>query len=232
VTKTAKIKHMLSIVSTPIGNLGDITLRAIETLKACTAVICEDTRVTGNLLKQLQIEKKELISFHGYSDQGKANFLVDRLKRGDHLVLVSDAGTPGISDPGYAVVSKAVEAGIKIEVIPGASAFLAALSGSGLPIHQFVYLGFLPLKKGRKTLLESLKEEERTVVFYESVHRIEKTLCELADALASQPERPVVIARELTKMHEEYIHTTVGQLKEIAKSVMQKGEFVIVVGGL
>ncbi len=221
---------MLSIVATPIGNLGDITLRAIETLKACDAIVCEDTRVTGNLLKQLQIEKKELVSMHGYTDASKATWIVERLTRGEKIVLVSDAGTPGISDPGYVVVSKAVEAGVKIEVLPGPSAFLAALSGSGLPIHEFTYLGFLPLKKGRKTLLESLKDEERTVVFYESVHRIARTLEDLAAALASQPERKVVIGRELTKMHEEFIRTTVAGLPEVAKTIMQKGEFVVVVG--
>lgn len=153
---------LLSIVSTPIGNLGDITLRAIDTLKLCDAIICEDTRVTGNLLVQLEIPKKEFISFHGYSDEGKLHHILERLKRGQHFSLTSDAGTPGISDPGFALVSKAAEAGIQIEVIPGPSAFLAALSASGLPIHQFLYLGFLPLKKGRKTLLESFKEEERT----------------------------------------------------------------------
>ncbi len=222
---------MLSIVSTPIGNLGDITLRAIETLKKCDAIVCEDTRVTGNLLTQLEIPKKELVSFHGYTDSSKADWLIERLKRNEHLVLTSDAGTPAISDPGYAVVSKAVEAGIKIEVIPGPSAFLAALSGSGLPIHEFTYLGFLPLKKGRKTLLESLKEEERTVVFYESVHRIEKTLGEIAEALKDQPDRKVVIARELTKMHEEFIRTTVGGLQDATKTLTQKGEFVVVIGG-
>lgn len=222
---------MLSIVSTPIGNLGDITLRAIETLKKCDAIVCEDTRVTGNLLVQLQIPKKELISFHGYTDTSKAGWLVDRLKRNEHLVLVSDAGTPGISDPGYAVVSKAVEAGITIEVVPGPSAFLAALSGSGLPVHEFTYLGFLPLKKGRKTLIASFKDEERTIVFYESVHRIERTLTEIAEALKEQPERKVVIGRELTKMHEEFVRTTVAGLAGAAKTITQKGEFVVVIGG-
>ena len=240
---------MLSVVSTPIGNLSDITVRALETLKKVDAIVCEDTRVTGNLLKQLDIPKKELISMHGYSDPKKIQFILDRLKRGEHLALVSDAGTPGISDPGYALVS-AVHAWnekkklefvgegypsptnfISIEVIPGASAFLAALSGSGLPIHQFLYLGFLPLKKGRKTLLESFKEEERTIVFYESVHRIEKTLMELAEALESQPERPIVIARELTKIHESVIE---GSAPVVADYFAQhpdqvRGEFVVVV---
>ena len=223
---------MLSVVSTPIGNLSDITLRALETLKKVDGIVCEDTRVTGNLLKQLEIPKKELISMHGYSDPGKIGFILDRLKRGQHLALVSDAGTPGISDPGYALVSAARQNGIQIEVIPGASAFLAALSGSGLPIHQFLYLGFLPLKKGRKTLLASFKDEERTIVFYESVHRIEKTLIELGEALESQPDRPIVIARELTKMHEEFIRTTVGAWHAKPLPIVKKGEFVVVIGAL
>ncbi|TSC57780.1 MAG: Uroporphyrin-III C/tetrapyrrole (Corrin/Porphyrin) methyltransferase [Candidatus Peregrinibacteria bacterium Greene0416_19] len=222
---------MLSIVATPIGNLGDITLRAIETLKNCDAIVCEDTRVTGNLLKQLQIEKKELISLHGYSNPGKVGAVIERLKRGQRLALVSDAGTPGISDPGFTLVSKARDADIAMEVVPGPSAFLAALSGSGLPINTFVYLGFLPLKKGRKTLLASLRNEERTIVLYESVHRIERTLLEVADALKDQPDRPVVIGRELTKMHEEFVRTTIGELSGVAMPLVKKGEFVIVVGG-
>ncbi|MEK7563867.1 MAG: 16S rRNA (cytidine(1402)-2'-O)-methyltransferase [Patescibacteria group bacterium] len=223
---------MLSIVSTPIGNLGDITLRALDILKTCDAIICEDTRVTGQLLKLLDLPKKELISCHGYSDTGKVAMIIHRLQDGQHLVLVSDAGTPGISDPGFAIVSKARESNVPIQVIPGASAFLAALSASGLPINQFVYLGFLPLKKGRQTLLKSFMDEERTMVFYESVHRIEKTLRELADALKEQPQRPVVIARELTKMHETVVATTVADLPAIAASIVKKGEFVVVVGAL
>ncbi len=223
---------MLSVVATPIGNLGDITLRALDTLKSCQAIVCEDTRVTGNLLKQLEIEKKELISLHGFTDEGKVKWIIERLKKDEHLCLVSDAGTPGISDPGYVLVSKAREAGIKIEAIPGPAAFLTALSASGLPIHQFLYLGFLPMKKGRKTLLESFKEEERTIVFYESVHRIEKTLSELAEYLKDQPTRAIVIGRELTKMHEEIIQTTVEHVKEASEKMVKKGEFVVVVGAL
>ncbi|MDD4319382.1 MAG: 16S rRNA (cytidine(1402)-2'-O)-methyltransferase [Candidatus Peribacteraceae bacterium] len=246
---------MLSVIATPIGNLGDITLRAIETLKKTDAVICEDTRVTGNLLKQLNIQachgeprrtmargvspfdgaqgdtpKKELISLHGYSDEGKIAHILGRLQRGEHLALVSDAGTPGISDPGFVIVSRARDMGIAIESIPGPSAFLTALSVSGLPIHQFLYLGFLPLKKGRKTLLDSFRNEERTIVFYESVHRIEKTLNELAEALKEQPDRKVVVARELTKMHEEILSTTVAGLPSLATNITKKGEFVVVVG--
>jgi len=223
---------MLSIVATPIGNMKDITLRAIETLTNAQAIVCEDTRVTGHLLHQLNIPKKELISMHGYSNPKILDGVIARLLAGEHLAVVSDAGTPGISDPGYGLVSKCREHGIMIEVIPGASAFLSALSVSGLPINHFLYLGFLPLKKGRKRLLASFLETEETIVFYESVHRIEKTLNELAEALGSQPDRPVVIARELTKMHEEIVQTTVSGLPDIAKKIMQKGEFVIVIGAI
>jgi 16S rRNA (cytidine1402-2'-O)-methyltransferase len=222
---------MLFVVSTPIGNLGDVTLRAIETLKTCDGIICEDTRVTGQLLKHLNVEKKEMLSYHGYSDEGRVAHIVTLLKAGKNLALVSDAGTPGISDPGSVIVAKAKEAGVQVEVIPGPSAFLAALSGSGLAIHQFTYLGFLPLKKGRQTLLNSFKEEERTVVFYESVHRIERALTDLAEVFREQPERVVVVARELTKMHEEIVRTTVKDLPQVAKDIVKKGEFVVVIGG-
>ena len=223
-------KFMLSIVSTPIGNLGDITLRSIEILKSCDAIVCEDTRRTGQLLVSLEIPKKTLLSFHGYSDERALGGILDRLKRGEHLALVSDAGTPGISDPGYVVVSRATKEGIEVQAVPGAAAFLAALSLSGMPIHHFRYLGFLPMKKGRKTMLGSFLESEETIVFYESVHRIERTLNELAEVLASQPQRPIVIARELTKMHEECVRTTIGELADISKTITQKGEFVIVLG--
>lgn len=221
---------VLSVLSTPIGNLGDITLRAIETLKTCDAVVCEDTRVTGQLLHHLGLPKKELISMHSYSDPRKLDDVLRRLEQGQHLALVSDAGTPGISDPGFLLVSKARAMGLPVEGIPGPAAFLTALSISGLPIHTFLYLGFLPLKKGRQTLLKSFVAEDRTIVFYESVHRIERTLRELSTALQDQPERAIVIARELTKMHEETIRTTVAELPLIAASITKKGEFVVVVG--
>jgi len=166
---------------------------------------------------------------HSHTTPEKIKMLLGRLKN-EHLALVSDAGTPGISDPGYALVSQARELDLEIEVIPGPSAFLAALSGSGLPINHFTYLGFLPLKKGRKTMLESFKNASETIVFYESVHRIEKTLNELADVLADQPDRKIVVARELTKMHEEVISTDVKDLKKVAEGVTKKGEFVVVIG--
>lgn len=223
---------MLSIVATPIGNLGDITLRAIETLRTCDAIVCEDTRVTGNLLKLLGIPKKELISFHSHTPPHKLDALLERLAQGQHLALVSDAGTPGISDPGYALVARIVQQNIRITPVPGPAAFLAALSTSGLPINQFTYVGFLPLKKGRQALLRSLPLEVRTIVFYESVHRIERTLQELAEVFSQQPQRQVVIARELTKLHEESIRTTVADLPNIARTITKKGEFVVIVGPL
>lgn len=221
---------MLSIVSVPIGNLGDITTRAREVLTACDAVVCEDTRVTGKLLSLLQLPKKDLIALHSYANDARLEAAMRRLKKGDHLALVSDAGTPGISDPGYAIVSRARAEGIDVQVVPGPAAFLAALSASGLPINRFTYLGFLPIKKGRKTLLATLADEPHTVVFYESVHRIERTLVELADALAAQPERAVVVARELTKMHEEVTRTTVSELGALAATITKKGEFAVVIG--
>jgi 16S rRNA (cytidine1402-2'-O)-methyltransferase len=221
---------MLSIVATPIGNLGDITVRAKQVLSDVSAIICEDTRVTGGLLHILELPKKELISLHGYTDLRKLEGMIDRLKKGEHMAMVSDAGTPGISDPGYALVSRCRQEGIKMEVIPGPSAFLAALSVSGLPINHFLYLGFLPLKKGRQTLMKTFAEMPHTIVFYESVHRIEKTLSELSEVLAAQPDRAVVVCRELTKLHEEIVNTTVDQLPSIAKSITKKGEFVVVIG--
>ncbi len=221
---------MLSIIATPIGNLGDITLRALETFKIVNAIICEDTRVAGALLHHLNLPKKELISMHGYSSPEKLDAVIERLLQGEHMALVSDAGTPGISDPGFLLVSKARAAGVKIEAIPGPSAFLTALSASGLPINHFLYLGFLPLKKGRKTMIASFAEAEETIVFYESVHRIERTLIEIAEALKDQPERNIVVCRELTKLHEETISTTISELPETAKKMVKKGEFVVVIG--
>ena len=221
---------MLSIVSTPIGNLGDISFRAKEAFIRCDAIVCEDTRVTGKLLKLLGFPKKELISFHSHSAKSKVKKILERLKKGEHLILVSDAGTPGVSDPGYAIVSAARDAKIKVEAVPGPSAFLVALSVSGLPINKFTYLGFLPLKKGRRKLLESLRDEKHTSVFYEAPHRIEKTIRELASILEDQPARFLVICRELTKMHEEIIGTTIGEALDDLSTMKCKGEFCIVLG--
>ena len=169
---------------------------------------------------------------HSYTSEKKIETVLWRLKKGENMSVVCDSGTPGISDPGFKLISKARELGIKIEVIPGPSAFLAALSVSGLPANRFLYLGFPPLKKGRKTFFESIANQEVTVVFYESVHRIEKTLCELGSALAAQPGRKVVIARELTKIYEEAVETTALELPNTAKTITKKGEFTIVVGAV
>lgn len=220
---------MLSVLATPIGNIGDITVRSIQTLHTCDFIICEDTRVTGSLLKKLEIPKKEFISYHGNSNPAKAASIVERLQT-QHGCLVSDAGTPGISDPGYVIVSAARAANVHIEALPGPAAFLTALSVSGMPINQFVYLGFLPLKKGRQTALNALVAEPRTVVLYESVHRIQKTLCEFAEYFKDQPDRSVCIGRELTKLHEQILYTTMSALPEVAKTITCKGEFVIVIG--
>lgn len=221
---------MLSVVSTPIGNLGDCSARMREVLTRCDAIVCEDTRVTGHLLSLIGLEKKPLISMHGYSDDSRLEHIAQLLTDGKHVALVSDAGTPGISDPGYAVVSRARSLGTHIEAIPGPAAFLVALSASGLPVDAFTYLGFLPLKKGRKTLIASIADMPHTVVFYESVHRVQRTLLELHGALQAQSDRTIVVARELTKLHEEVRCSPVRDLPALAASLTLKGEFVIVVG--
>lgn len=219
---------MLSIVATPIGNLEDITLRAIRTLKEADYIAAEDTRHSKILLDKYDIHRPT-ISFHAWSDDRKLNDLLKMLKDGKNIALISDAGTPGISDPGYVLVKAALEAEIQIVPIPGPSAFLTALCASGLPTHNFIYLGFLPVKKGRKTLLESLRSEERTIVFYESPHRLLKTLQELSDTFA---ERPIAIARELTKIHEEFFRGTSKEAYDYYAKKGQKGEFVIMVSAM
>jgi 16S rRNA (cytidine1402-2'-O)-methyltransferase len=219
---------ILYIVSTPIGNLKDITLRALDTLKKVDIIACEDTRHSQILLKKYEIEKK-LLSYHSHSGQTKVEKLIGALKEGKEVALISDAGTPGISDPAYTLIKAALEEGIKIEPIPGPSAFLAALVASGLPMNQFTYLGFIPTKKGRQTLLKSLADEKRTIVFYESPHRIQKTLSQLEEFTGG--DRRLVIGRELTKIHEEFIRGTVTEVKNEFAQRTPKGEFVVVLGG-
>lgn len=221
---------MLYIVATPIGNLEDITLRAIRVLKKVDFIAAEDTRHSGILLKKYEIDTPT-ISFHGYSNEKKLNQLLELLKEGKDIALISDAGTPGISDPGYKLITAAYEQGTVVVPIPGPSAFLTALQASGLPTHQFLYLGFLPLKKGRQKLLDSLKEEQRTIIFYESPHRIIKTLAQLDEKFG---DRPVVIARELTKLHEEYFRGTAKEALQYFSGpdgkTKPKGEFVVMLG--
>lgn len=218
----------LYIVATPIGNLEDITLRAINTLKESDLIAAEDTRHSQILLKKYDINKP-CLSFHSHSGQMKIDKIMDALLDGKNVSLISDAGTPGISDPAYALIQAALEKGINIIPIPGPAAFLTALVASGLPMNQFTYIGFLPLKKGRQTLLNSLKEEKRTVIFYESPHRIVKTICQLEEYLG--PDRKIAIGRELTKMHEEFIRGTISEVKKIMESRNPKGEFTVVLGG-
>ena len=219
---------MLYIVATPIGNLEDITLRAVRTLKEVDYIAAEDTRHVQILLQKYEIHKPA-ISFHAWSDDRKLSQLTDMLRQGKSIALVSDAGTPGISDPGYVLVKAAIEAGISIVPIPGPSAVITALCASGLPTPQFLYLGFLPVKKGRQTMLETFKDEERTIVFYESPHRIIKTLSEFAQKF---PGRRMVIARELTKMFEEFFRGTTGEALAHFEKKSPKGEFVVMLGGM
>jgi 16S rRNA (cytidine1402-2'-O)-methyltransferase len=217
---------MLYIVSTPIGNLKDITLRALEILKSVDLIAAEDTRHTKNLLDHYEIQKP-LTSFFEHNEDRKTGELIAKLKEGKNIALVSDAGTPGISDPGYPLLKAAQDAGIKVEVIPGPCALIAGLTLSALPAHEFTFLGFLPVKSGgRRKKLEDVKAQGRTVIFYESPHRVVKTLEDIADVL---PEAQVVCCRELTKMFEEAKKGTAAQLLEHFNAHAPKGEFVILV---
>lgn len=215
----------LYIVSTPIGNLKDITLRAIETLKEVDFILCEDTRTSGNLLNHLEI-KKELISLNAFNEQKKIEFIVDRIVSNHTTALISDAGTPLISDPGVRLVSACIDRGIEIIPIPGPVALIAALSMSGLPTDSFVFEGFLPQKKGRQTKLKALAEENRTIIIYESMYRIEKLLKELSEYL---PERFLVVCREITKKFEETWRGFPKDLVETFPEKISKGEFVVVI---
>lgn len=217
---------MLYIVSTPIGNLEDITLRAIRTLKEADYIAAEDTRHSKILLDKYEIKTPQ-ISFHSYSNNRKLAQLIDLLKSGKSIALISDAGTPGISDPAYKLIQEALAAGIRIIPIPGASAILPALVASGLHMHNFIYYGFLPLKKGRQTLFNSWRDENRTIIFYESTHRIVKTLGQIHGILGN--EWKVVIARELTKMYEEFLRGTFEEIIAHFKEKAPKGELTVLI---
>ena len=215
----------LYIVSTPIGNLKDITLRAIETLNEVDFILCEDTRVSSVLLKQYNVIK-QLISFNAISETKKIPAIIERLLQGQSYALISDSGTPAISDPGIRLVSESVKNGIEVITIPGATALIAALTISGLPTDSFVFEGFLPQKKGRQKKLKELSEEERTIVIYESSHRIIKLIDQLVEFF---PERYVVVCRELTKKFEESWRGYPAELKEKLNEKIIKGEFVVVI---
>ncbi len=216
---------MLFIVPTPIGNLEDITLRALRVLKEVDLVVAEDTRHSGILLKHFEIHKP-LESFHSHSDDRKLEKIISVLKNGKDVALISDAGTPGISDPGFALINRAVAENIPITSLPGPVALITALTSTGFPMDKFTFLGFLPIKKGRQTLFQALIDEKRTVVFYESPHRIVRTLSQLRDALG--PTRRAAICRELTKMHEEVRRGTLTELAEHFNKTAPRGEFTVV----
>lgn len=218
----------LYIVSTPIGNLEDITYRAVKILSGVDLIAAEDTRKTKILLEHYNIQK-ELISYFQFNEAKRTPELIEALKSGKSIAVVSDAGTPGISDPAYRLVRAAIDDGIKIIPIPGASALLAALIVSGLPTDSFVFEGFLPHKKGRRTKLEQLKSESRTIILYESPHRILKTLQQLQETIG---DRQVAVAREITKKFEEVFRGTLSEALNYFSSKSIKGEFVLIIQGL
>lgn len=218
----------LYLVPTPIGNLDDITLRAIKVLKDVDLVLAEDTRTSGKLLKHFEIGTP-LQSHHMHNEHKQLDALVNKLKGEATIALISDAGTPAISDPGFLLTRACVENGIAVECLPGATAFVPALVNSGLPNDRFVFEGFLPLKKGRQTRLEQLSEESRTLVFYESPHKLIKTLTQFVEYFGA--DRPVSVSRELTKLYEETIRGTLSEVLQHFTNHPPKGEFVVVVGG-
>ncbi|WP_162054143.1 16S rRNA (cytidine(1402)-2'-O)-methyltransferase [Pontibacter pamirensis] len=221
-------KTNLYLVPTPIGNLEDITLRAIRILKEVDVILAEDTRTSGKLLQHLGIDKR-MHSHHLHNEHKATAHLIDRLKAGEVMALISDAGTPGISDPGFYLVRECLKHDIKIECLPGATAFVPAIVKSGFSTDRFTFEGFLPVKKGRQTRLQSLAEEERTMIFYESPHRLLKTLTQFGEYFGG--ERLASVSREITKMFEETINGTLDELIQVFTTKAIKGEFVIVVSG-
>jgi 16S rRNA (cytidine1402-2'-O)-methyltransferase len=218
----------LYLVATPIGNLEDITLRALRVLRECDVVAAEDTRHSGQLLKHFGISKP-LLSYFQFNEAKRSEEIIARLRRGEKVALVTDAGSPGISDPGERVVQAALAAGLRVEAVPGVCALVAGLTASGLPADEFHFVGFLPHKSGqRRNRLESLKSVPGTLVLYESPYRVEKLLAELVEIF---PERRVVLARELTKKFEEFLRGTPAELLAVARQRRLKGEFVVLVGG-
>ncbi len=218
----------LFIVPTPIGNLEDITFRAIKVLKEVNLILAEDTRTSNKLLKHYNIDTP-MQSHHMHNEHKTVDGIVQRLKSGEQIALISDAGTPAISDPGFLLSRASIEQGIEIECLPGATAFVPALVNSGLPNDRFVFEGFLPIKKGRQTRLNDLSEETRTMVFYESPHKLLKTLSQFVTNFG--PKRSISVSRELTKIYEETIRGTVKEVLEHYTEKPPKGEIVIVVSG-
>ena len=220
---------MLYLIPTPVGNMEDMTFRAIRLLKEADVVLCEDTRTSGILLKHFQIEGKRLMAHHKFNEHGTAKGIVERLKSGETICLITDAGTPGISDPGFLLVREAVEAGIEVQTLPGATAFVPALVSSGLPCDRFCFEGFLPQKKGRQTRLEELSHETRTMIIYESPRRVVKTLEQLATFFGE--DRKMSACREISKIHEESVRGTIAEVLAHFRENEPKGEFVLIIGG-
>lgn len=219
---------ILYIIPTPVGNMEDMTLRAIRILKEVDVVLAEDTRTSSNLLRHFEI-KNHLVAHHKFNEHGTAAGIVERLKAGQTVALVSDAGTPGISDPGFYLAREAANAGIEVVCLPGATACIPAIVASGLPCDRFCFEGFLPQKKGRMSLLESLKEEPRTMIFYESPYRVLKTLQQFAEVFGE--DRQVSVAREISKLHEQHVRGTLAEAIAHFTETAPRGEFVIVVAG-
>ncbi len=219
----------LYLVPTPIGNLEDMTFRAVRILKEVDLILAEDTRTTGFLLKHFEIKNK-MQSHHKFNEHQTTNSIVSRIQAGENIALVSDAGTPGISDPGFLLVRACVENGVKVECLPGATAFVPALVDSGFPTDRFCFEGFLPQKKGRQTKLKQLALEERTVILYESPFRVLKTLTQLAEYLGAN--RRASVSREISKLHEETVRGTLDEVISHFQMNEPKGEFVIIIAGI
>ena len=221
---------ILYIVPTPVGNLEDMTFRAIQVLKEADLILAEDTRTTSVLLQHFDIRGKQLLSHHKFNEHQTVELIRDRILAGASVALVSDAGTPGISDPGFLLARTCAEQGIPVQTLPGATACIPAIVSSGLPCDRFCFEGFLPQKKGRATLLAALAAEPRTMVFYESPRRLVKTLEQFAEVFG--PERPCSVAREISKVHEEHVRGSLAEVLAHFQAVEPKGEIVVVVGGL
>jgi len=220
-------KGILYIVSTPIGNLGDISYRAVEILKSVKLIAAEDTRITRRLMDHYAVDTP-MLPYHDHNKEQVTPKFLKRLEDGEIIALVTDAGTPMVSDPGFYLVRAAIKAGIEICPIPGASALLAAVVAAGLPTDRFSFEGFLPRKKGRQTRLKELSEDKRTIVIYESPHRLARTIRDLYEAMG---DRPVTVAREITKKYEEFLRGTLSEIREQLGARTVKGEIVIIVGG-
>ena len=218
----------LYVVPTPVGNMEDMTFRAIRILKEADLILAEDTRTSGILLKHYEI-KNTMQSHHKFNEHQTVESIVNRIKGGQTVALISDAGTPGISDPGFLVVRECVRNGIEVQCLPGATAFVPALVSSGLPDERFCFEGFLPQKKGRMTRLNALKEETRTMIFYESPYRLLKTLTQFAEIFGT--DRPVSVCREISKIHEESVRGTLQEVIAHFTETEPRGEIVIILGG-